>query len=231
MYILTDKELGTVFIRINPRATRFTFRVKPDGVYVSMPVGTSKTQLEQAIDSLRDRLNTAKNELAPRSRIDLNFKLSAELFTLSVVEGGTHFTMSSKGGDMILTCPTGTDFNDEAIQEWLRKVIVNQLAKRAKQVLPARLHEHARQHNMPFNSVKITSSRGRWGSCSTQKNINLSCFLMLLPLPLIDYVLLHELCHTIEMNHSKRFWELLNKLCGGKSGELRCMLKTYTTDF
>lgn len=81
-----------------------------------------------------------------------------------------------------------------------------------------------------YASVKINSSQGRWGSCSTKKDINLSYYLVLLPSYLIDYVLLHELCHTREMNHSERFWSLLNQFTEGKALALRGELKKYRTE-
>jgi predicted metal-dependent hydrolase len=78
--------------------------------------------------------------------------------------------------------------------------------------------------------VKINSSRGRWGSCSAKKTINLSLFLLLLPQHLIDYVLLHELCHIREMNHSVRFWKLLDSFTDEKALQLREELKGYKTE-
>jgi predicted metal-dependent hydrolase len=65
-------------------------------------------------------------------------------------------------------------------------------------MLPAR-------HSFHYTGVTVRNTQSRWGSCSAQKHINLSLSLMLLPEHLIDYVLLHELCHTVEMNHGERF--------------------------
>ena len=110
------------------------------------------------------------------------------------------------------------------------KVIEEALRRNAKIILPPRLYMLSEKHRLPYESVQINSSRGRWGSCSSRKKINLSYFLVLLPKHLIDYVLLHELCHTCEMNHGDRFWDLLNGLTDGKALELREELKRYKTE-
>ncbi len=106
-------------------------------------------------------------------------------------------------------------------------VELNAMKKQALSYLPARLKELAALHNFNYNSVRISRSKSRWGSCSSKKTISLSLFLMKLPDHLIDYVLLHELCHTIEMNHGVKFWTLLDALCEGKSKQFRKELKSF----
>ena len=88
----------------------------------------------------------------------------------------------------------------------------------------------AQKYGFTYESVKINSSKGRWGSCSAKRGINLSYFLVLLPQHLIDYVLLHELCHTREMNHGEKFWSILNSVTSGRAHELREELRKYKTD-
>ncbi|MBO4662813.1 MAG: M48 family metallopeptidase [Bacteroidaceae bacterium] len=103
------------------------------------------------------------------------------------------------------------------------------LRKAAKQYLPIRLAELAQQFNFHYTGLKIQSSRTRWGSCSGTNSINLSLFLMRVPEHLIDYVILHELCHTVHHDHSDRFWALMDEVTGGKAKELRKQLANYTT--
>lgn len=136
---------------------------------------------------------------------------------------------NSKLGFMQIVCPPQAVFADEGLQNWLRKVIEESLRKNAKVILPSRLEHLSKQSGLPYKSVKINSSQGRWGSCSARKDINLSYYLVLLPSHLIDYVLLHELCHTREMNHSERFWELLNRFTNGNAMALRNELRGYRT--
>ena len=95
----------------------------------------------------------------------------------------------------------------------------------AYRYLPGRLRELAILHNFHYTTVKINRSRTRWGSCSSRKSINLSYRLMTLPAYLIDYVLLHELCHTVHMNHGVEFWKLMNQVCEGKALLLRRELR------
>ena len=131
---------------------------------------------------------------------------------------------------MQIICPPDADFSDEKLQTWLRKVIEEGLRRNAKIILPPRLYQLSVQHHLSYKSVKINSSSGRWGSCSARGNINLSYYLVLLPKHLIDYVLLHELSHTREMNHGEGFWALLNTLTDGKAQALRNELRKYRTE-
>lgn len=228
--IIEDKELGRLIVRPNPRAKSFVFRTKSDAIYVSVPLGATMKELVKAIEDLRSTLLANREKLA-RPLIDLNFTIDAEYFKLSLISGEKdQFLANSTLGSMQIICPPNADFTDENLQDWLRKVIEESLRRNAKSILPSRLERLSKQCGLPYASVKINSSKGRWGSCSARKNINLSYFLVLLPSHLIDYVLLHELCHTREMNHSERFWGLLNQFTDGKSRALREELRKYCTE-
>lgn len=228
--IIEDNELGRLIIRPNPRAKSFVFRTKSDAIYVSVPLGAAMKDLEKAIENVRSKLLANRGKLS-RPLIDLNFTIDAEYFKLSLIAGEKEqFMANSTLGSMQIICPPDADFTDENLQNWLRKVIEESLRRNAKSILPPRLLRLSKLCGLPFASVKINSSKGRWGSCSAGKNINLSFFLVLLPSHLIDYVLLHELCHTREMNHGERFWKLLNQFTNGKSLALREELRKYRAE-
>lgn len=229
--IFEDKELGRFLIKVNTRAKRLTFRAREDAIHVTVPPRTSLAELKKAIEELRPRLRVSRQK-ATRPLIDLNYRIDTEFFKLTLVSGQREtFLSRSELGEMQIICPPGADFADAKLQAWLRKVIEEALRRNAKIILPPRLYMFSQQHNLPYRSVKINSSSGRWGSCSASGNINLSYYLVLLPKHLIDYVLLHELSHTREMNHGERFWTLLDKLTEGKSEALRNELKQYQTGF
>lgn len=230
--VIEDKELGRMVVRVNPRARRLTFRTRTDAIYVTVPPRTTNKEIKEAIESLRHKLRAAQERLPEDRKIDLDYRIDTQFFKLSLVSGQRDkFLAHSELGEMKIICPPTANFDDEKLQEWLRKVIEEALRRNAKIILPPRLYMLSNQFNLPYNKVKINSSRGRWGSCSGKKDINLSYFLVLLPQHLIDYVLLHELCHTVEMNHSDRFWELLNSVTDNKALRLRAELKKYKTDF
>jgi predicted metal-dependent hydrolase len=73
------------------------------------------------------------------------------------------------------------------------------------------LERVSKDHGFLYSKAAIRFQRTRWGSCSIKKNINLNRTLVFLPPELVEYLMIHELCHTVEMNHSKRFWELVSK--------------------
>ncbi len=101
---------------------------------------------------------------------------------------------------------------DYTTKERWKALLQNWLKKQALAVLPAWLTRVSQEVNLPFANVAIRAQKTRWGSCSSQKNINLNYKLLFLKPELVRHILLHELCHTVHLNHSKKFWELLNQL-------------------
>lgn len=116
--------------------------------------------------------------------------------------------------------PQGTQEEQRAERERLWKL--------AKADLPARLERLAAQTGLSYTHLTITSARTKWGSCSSKNRIALSLFLMQLPEHLRDFVILHELCHTVHHNHSSQFHALLNHLVDGREQELNRELRQYS---
>ncbi len=80
------------------------------------------------------------------------------------------------------------------------------LADRALEIIPKRVACFAPKVGVSYGRITIRNQRTRWGSCSSKGNLNFNCLLMLAPSEVLDYVVVHELCHRKEMNHSPRFW-------------------------
>jgi predicted metal-dependent hydrolase len=99
-----------------------------------------------------------------------------------------------------------------AVQERAQKAGVRALKREAERLLPPRLSSLAAKHGKQYKSVGVKQLKRRWGSCDSHQNIVLNLFLMELPWDYVDYVLLHELAHTIEMNHGAEFWRVLTSM-------------------
>lgn len=89
---------------------------------------------------------------------------------------------------------------------------IKSLAQRAMQVIPQRVAHYAPMVGVTYGKITIRNQRSRWGSCSSQGNLNFNCLLMLVPPDVMDYVVVHELCHRKEMNHSARFWAEVSRI-------------------
>jgi predicted metal-dependent hydrolase len=91
-------------------------------------------------------------------------------------------------------------------------VFENWYRNQARLVFVERVELYAKQVGVKYKVVKISGAKKRWGSCSAKGNLNLSWRLVLAPLPIIDYVIVHELCHLIELNHSPAFWKQVQRV-------------------
>ena len=227
---IEDASLGVIDVKRDARAKHLILRTNGGKAAVTAPPGTPDREIRAFIGQYRDKLEELIRQHRPRILLP-DYEIRTDLFWLSFEEGTEkRFLARSQPGRLSIIYPPGTDFHDENLQQWLRKAIEKALAKNARLLLPPRLKALAGRHGLDYAQVRITTSKGRWGSCSARKHINLSCYLLLLPAHLIDYVMLHELAHTKEMNHGTGFWRLLNSLAGGKALCLRRELRTYRTE-
>jgi predicted metal-dependent hydrolase len=89
---------------------------------------------------------------------------------------------------------------------------IRSLAGKAMEVIPRRVAHYAPIVGVSYGRITIRNQKTRWGSCSGKGNLNFNCLLMLAPPEVLDYVVVHELCHRREMNHSPRFWALVEQV-------------------
>ena len=95
------------------------------------------------------------------------------------------------------------------------------LAEQMRQRLPEKLNRHAASMGVTFGRVTIRCQQTRWGSCSSRGNLNFNCLLMLAPEEVLDYVVVHELAHRKQMNHSALFWQEVARECPDYKKPLR----------
>lgn len=195
---------------VNSKRARY-LRIKltnTGSLSVVVPKGVGANQVKAFVLSQRDWVERKLKGLSPVDKKPNELKL-AYLDETWVVEYQPHQQLTSlkanSTDDLTIQCIGAVD--DIAL---LHKVLGQWLKSKAEQVIPDRLAALAELHGFHFNRVTIRGQKTRWGSCSSSKNINLNYKLLFLEPPLVDYVLIHELCHTLEMNHSARFWNLVS---------------------
>ncbi|MBC8603267.1 DUF45 domain-containing protein [Parabacteroides acidifaciens] len=223
-----DKELGTILLRTSPRATRYTLKISKGTITATMPLGGNEARMLAFIRENKEKLRAALDKHPARPLLTEETEMQTATFRLHIFcTDRDNFYMKLDDGVLHIACPNQTDFTDKRVQELLKGLLEKALRHEAHRLLPSRLFNLATQHGFTCTGIKIFNSKSHWGSCTPRRSINLSLSLMLLPWHLVDYVLLHELCHTIEMNHSDRFWSLMDKVTDGKSQALRRELKGY----
>ena len=228
--VIVDNELGNIVLTKNKRSSRLVIRVKPDYIAVTLPECSTYEEALKFVETKRDWILINKDKIKT-SRKNINNEEPFQTLTFSVklqLADRKNYFISLKNNLLTIEYPAMVNPESESVQKVFRKAIENGLHHEAKRVLPDMLSALAKQYGFSFAEVKINSSKSRWGSCSSKGSINLSFYMMLLPEHLVKYVLLHELCHTKEMNHGTKFWKLLDSVSENKAKLLASETKKHS---
>lgn len=212
MQTFTDKEFGEVKIRRSPLARYVRVRVERDGrLSASLPLKSPLRLVSELIEQSRDELRPIITEYKSKKTVRSQGATVGKSHTLHIKYAQTAVPKSRIANQQItIYLPLEADSNAPEYQHYINTVVKRVLKKEAESYLPRRVRYLAEQHGFQVNSIRFNNAATRWGSCSANGNINLNIALMQLPLELIDYVIIHELCHTKHMNHGEAFWELVS---------------------
>ena len=225
------EQVGQVSFTINERSQRIRLSVKSDGeIVVSMPPSALYSDAIRFVESKAEWLNKQQTKIqagltlfAPESCFKTRFH------QLAITKGNTDRVYNRVGNGVIqIFIPEKVNHEQPKVQDFIKKTLIDVMRWEAKIYLPKRLKELAEKHGFKFQDVSIKNTKTRWGSCSFANNINLNLHLMRVPEHLIDYVLLHELAHTVEKNHGDKFWSLLEK-CYPNSKKADKEMNNYRT--
>ena len=228
-------ELGQVTIRQSAKAKRISIKLKPfQGVTLVVPIGAD---IREGIAFLKEKKNWIQQNLKKLEEkedrltiFDENTEFKSRSFALHISKHkNNNVRLHLNQGILHIYYPEKVPVTHPGIQENIRYGIEEALRLEAKRFLPLRLAELAEKHSIQYNNVTIKNLKSRWGSCSGRDNINLNLHLMRLPDELIDYVLLHELCHVHEKNHGPHFWARLDTMTNGQARQLDGRMKDYQT--
>ena len=196
------------FVRVR-RARKYILRVRPDGsLRVTIPRGGSRRDAEAFLRRHQEwvaaeRLRVAERHAPVEWRAGDAIPLHGELTTIRVHESA-HGQMVVVGEQRVRIA-AGVVNVRPAVELALRRI--------ASRELVPRLQALASEHALTVDRVTIRNQRSRWGSCSRRGVIALNFRLVQMPPAICDYVLLHELMHLRQQNHSRRYWRLVEAVC------------------
>ena len=223
---LQDPEFGAISLRRNKLSRNIRLRLDARGeISITMPrrapVLLAKQLLEDSRASIRKSLAKIRLDKPTYQHGDMVGKVHRLRIEQDDDIGYSH---RIDRNELVVFTPVASA--PDMVQRTIHAGIAKALRVQAKSYLPRRLKTLANQHGFHYGKIRYSSAGTRWGSCSSEGTISLNIWLMQLPFELIDYVILHELCHTQHMDHSERFWGLLEKFAPNYK-DLRKQLRGY----
>ena len=202
-------EWGTIRVCVNRRARRIIMRADEDGIRVTVPPYATYKDIERALAIHGDKLKEIQTRKV--NFIDHQYRKGEGRFRIEIQEyKADMFMWVHNEGTATLMCPEGTDYGSK--QEWLRKAITNIIHEEARRSLPQRLELLAEKHGFKYSNCSVRNSHSRWGSCSRDGRLRYFWKLIQCAPELIDYVIIHELAHTLVFDHSASFWKKVCKM-------------------
>lgn len=197
-----------LFVR-NGRARRYILRVLPDArVRVTIPRYGSRREAEAFVRTRLDWIATRQSELRA-SGPDRRWQPGTPVWWRGVVTPVQ--VEADREGQVVVRCAE-LETRTEVAGDY-RPVLERLMRRIAAQELPEQLMALATLHGLTVTRVSVRNQRSRWGSCSRDGRIALNWRLLQMPDAVREYVLLHELMHLREQNHSPRFWALVDAVC------------------
>jgi len=204
-------------IRRSLRAKYVSISIGADGVQVVAPVSMEDNEIIPLVENKREWIFNrfeCYRQRPTQIRMEHEFisgeKLlfMGEYYPLRVLEHEGRYCRVKLTDHQFLI-----SINKDIPQEKRRDVIRGKLEQwyigRAKTLIHERLELFTGKISVKVNKVRFKNQKTRWGSCSQKGNLNFNWKLVLAPMCIVDYVVAHELCHLIQMNHSKEFWQLV----------------------
>ncbi|WP_170830122.1 M48 family metallopeptidase [Williamwhitmania taraxaci] len=235
--VFDHPELGPVIIRKRTGLRRLSIRIDiKKRVILTIPYAVATAEglafLERKSDWVKKSIITITHKIEKKTI----FSPETEFFTKShrlvlIPESRTRMAVSIDADSLTIRYPESIDILHSEFQDFVRTAVEKTLTLEAKTIIPPLALAISKETNLPFKNISIKKVKSRWGSCSAQNNLNFSIYLMLLPDHLIQYVIIHELCHIKQKNHGPKFWALLDKLTDGKAKLLAKEMKNHSTRY
>lgn len=208
MATIEDPEFGTITLRRSMQATHVRIRIAPDGrLRASLPAYAPIFLVKRLVNASRGELRGMLASHHQASSFHEGMQIGKSHVLLVRKTQNLNVSVTRRKQHIIVMLEKGGDISEPLTQRLIRDEAIKALRLEAKSYLPKRLAFLANKLGHSYQKVRFSHASGRWGSCNTAGTISLNIALMKLPFELIDYVLVHELSHTKEMNHSPAFWK------------------------
>jgi predicted metal-dependent hydrolase len=206
-------------VRISPRSRKVRLNLSAcDGLTVVIPRGFDARRIPAIVEARKEWIEKHLRRFSEAARVvsENPPDILPETIDLPALEEIWHIAYRPTGAQRAVEVETfgpGELVVSGAVHDHAacRSVLKRWLRRRAAEELPPLLARLAEENGFRYDRVTIRSQKTRWGSCSVRKTISLNCHLLLLPADIVRYILLHELCHTVYMNHSDKFWLLMDR--------------------
>lgn len=196
-------------LKRHPRARHVKLKASlQDGLEIIVPLRFNQKNLIDILEKNKSWIE--KRLLEIKSAIPLSLPETISLASIDQVWRIFYINSANKRLQLVMRPQQelvlmGNIENKEKCYELLNQWVVQQ----AKTYLVNQLQQISEQTQLSFNNVVIRGQKSRWGSCTSKKNISLNYKLLFLPHELVRHILIHELCHTVHLNHSAKFWRLV----------------------
>lgn len=201
-------------LRISPRARYARLQIKPfGGLEVVIPKRFPRNQVAGLVakhESWARRQLARQSKLRQSIRLPRHLSLAFDDSATPVIYQDDPLQLSfelfeEQSTDQIVVRASGHQECVRELRSWIRH--------RARESFPDLLAQISSRTGLGFNKMSVRSQKTRWGSCSRRGNISLNDQLLFLPAKTVEYLMIHELCHTRHLNHSKAFWTLVESHC------------------
>ena len=216
MVTFEHPELGLVQLRTRSTVRRQIIKVTQNLVIITVPPRFEDSVFPLSQETISKILKLREKVVERSGEGKFKFDEPIETLTFKVSIGYQEnpkirvYAARLDASVLQINMPMGVEIAASETQKILKNIVLKFLRQEAERVLPEKMEYWSKQCGLDYNSLKIDTAKSRWGCCSSRKDIKLSYYLLLLPERLIDYIIVHELCHTREMNHGPRFKALLH---------------------
>ncbi len=204
-YTIEYKKRKSVELKIDPMGV----------VRIKAPKGTKESLIDDIVKGKSDWIIKKIDKLFSKGRrienrtyengetfLYLGKKLKLSIYYRQVEK----VNIAIVEGELVISCPEGISSSE------LQNVVEKHYRKELKAIINKRVKFYQSNFKVKPKNITIKSQETRWGSCSSERNINFNWKLIMAPIEIIDYLVVHEMCHLIHMNHSKSFWTLVGRI-------------------